>query len=153
MNVVPVAEARAGLSRLLADFRAGDDVEVVVIGAHRRPDAVLMPYRSYRALSDGRAAPPANLARLRELKSVVERLAAASRLSNVRVYGSVARGEEVEGSDVDLLVTPDEGTTLFDIAQLELDLEAVLGVPVSVMSDRALDPVRDQRILDEAVAL
>lgn len=48
---MPVAESRAGLSRLLPDFRLNDDVEVVVIGAHRQPDTALVPYRQYRELT------------------------------------------------------------------------------------------------------
>lgn len=153
MDVMPVAEARAGLSRLLADFRAQDDLGVVVIGSHRRPEAALVPYRQYLALSEHPERPQADLARLRELKPVIERLAAASRLADVRVYGSVALGEQTAGSDVDLLVTPADDATLFDIAQFELDLELILGVPVSAVSARGLDAERDEAILRDAVAL
>jgi predicted nucleotidyltransferase len=152
MDVMPVAEARAGLSRLLADFRSQDDVEVVVIGSHRRPEAALLPYGRYRALIQHRDVQQVSLARLRELKSVIGRLAAASHLEDVRVYGSVARGDESSGSDVDLLVTPTAEATLFDIAEFELDLESILGVPVSAVSTASLDD-RDRRMLDEAVRL
>lgn len=152
MDVIPVAEARAGLSRVLADFRSQNDVEVVVIGSHRRPEAALVSYGRYRELAQRGGAQPVSLARLRELKNVIERLAAASHLEDVRVYGSVARGEESSGSDVDLLVTPTADATLFDIAEFELDLEAILGVPVSAVSTASLDD-RDRRMLDEAVRL
>ncbi len=91
--------------------------------------------------------------RLRELKILIERLAAASRLSDVRVFGSVARGEEITGSDVDVLVMPNDGATLFDIARFELDLETVLGVPVSAVSAALLDRARDHAILQEAARL
>lgn len=150
MDVMPIAEARAGMSRLIADFRVNDQL-AVVIGAHRRPEAALVPYARYLDLvAAGRVV---TLARLRELQPVIARLASASHLTDVAVYGSVARGEAAVGSDVDLLATPEEGATLFDIAQLELDLELILGVPVSVASCRALDPVRDAQILAEAVPL
>lgn len=152
MDVMPVAEARAGLSRLLADFRSQDDVEVVVIGSHRRPEVALLPYGRYRALTQHRDAQPVTLARLRQLKNVIERLAAASHLEDVRVYGSVARGDESSESDVDLLVTPTAEATLFDIAEFELDLESILGVPVSAVSTASLDD-RDRRMLDEALRL
>lgn len=150
MDVLPVAEARAGLSRLIADFRVNDDL-AVVIGAHRRPEAALVPYARYRELTS--AKPAVDLARLRELRSVIARLAAASNLADVAVYGSVARGEQRPGSDVDLLVTPNPGATLFDMAQLELDLELILGVPVSATSRGALDPERDALIIAQAVPL
>lgn len=150
MDVLPVAEARAGLSRLIADFRVNDNL-AVVIGAHRRPEAALVPYARYRQLTT--VTPEVNLARLRELQPVIARLAAASHLTDVAVYGSVARGEQRPGSDVDLLVTANPGATLFDIAQLELDLELILKVPVSVTSRGALDPDRDAHVITEAVPL
>jgi predicted nucleotidyltransferase len=152
MDGMPIAEARAGLSRLLADFRMQNDVEVVVIGSHRRPEAALIPYGEYRELTRPDAAASVGLARLRELKNVIAKLAAVSHLEDVRVYGSVARGDESAGSDVDLLVAPTAEATLFDIAQFELVLEAILHVLVSVVSIDSLDD-RDRRIVDEAVRL
>lgn len=150
MDVMPVAEARAGLSRLLADFRVNDDL-TVVIGAHRRPQAALLSYDRYRQLEA--SAPAVSLARLRELAPVIQRLAHAAHLSDVKVYGSVARGDATASSDLDLLVTPHIDATLFDIAQLELDLELILQMPVSVVSIRSLDPQRDRQIIAEAVSL
>ena len=152
MDVIPVAEARAGLSRLLADLRVNDDL-TVVIGAHRRPEAAMLSFDRYQQLLSAGAQPGVTLSRLRELGPVIERLAAASHLSNVHVYGSVARGESNATSDVDLLVTPDADASLFDLAQLELDLELILGVPVSVASRRALREGEDDRILGEALPL
>ncbi|WP_298863481.1 nucleotidyltransferase domain-containing protein [Microbacterium sp.] len=151
MDVMPVAEARAGLTRLLADYRRNDDLEVVVIGAHRRPDAALVPYRQYQELTSTVCF--VRLHRLSELKPVIDRLAAAAHLSGVRVFGSVARGDQAAGSDVDLLVDAGDEATLFDIAQFELDLELILGVPVSVVTSGSLDADRDREILDGAVSL
>lgn len=152
MDVMPVAEARAGLSRMLADFRRDSELEVV-IGSHRRPEAVVMPFGRYRRLVDQPKRSTVGLRRLRELRPVIVRLAEASGLSEVRVFGSIARGEENPDSDVDLLVTPRDGATLFDLAQFELDLELILEVPVSVVSARALDAERDARMLRDAVRL
>jgi predicted nucleotidyltransferase len=54
-------------------------------------------------------------------------------VANPRLFGSVARGEDVEGSDLDLLVDPEFGVTTFiDLANLEIKLEALLGIPVDV---------------------
>jgi predicted nucleotidyltransferase len=139
--VVPVAEARAGLSTVLRDFRArGAAARPVVIGSHRRPEAVLV-------------AAPRTLDLLRRRKSLVERLARANRIRSVRVFGSVARGDETEESDIDLLVDPEPDASLFDLAQFELDLEALLERPVDVVSRRSLDAVRDRAVLDDAVGL
>lgn len=151
MDVIPVAEARAGLSRVLASFRSGDTSEPVVLGSHRRPEAVLLPIERYQRLLDVDLS--VSLERLRTLRPLIERLAAVSRISEVKVFGSVARGEQVAGSDVDLLIVPMPGATLFDIAQFELDMEAVLGVPVDAVPAGGLDPERDEQMLREAVSL
>lgn len=69
--------------------------------------------------------------------------------SHVRLFGSVARGEEVEGSDVDLLVDLREGVTLFALARMRTELAGLLGTEVDVVSAAALLP-RDADVLAEA---
>lgn len=54
--------------------------------------------------------------------------------SNPRVFGSVVHGNDTEGSDLDLLVDPMPGTTLFDLGGLQVELETLLGVPVDVLT-------------------
>lgn len=153
--VVPVAEARAGLSGVLRDFRArGAAARPVVIGSHRRPEAVLLPYEAFATLSAADAgASPRVLDLLRRRKSLIERLARANRIRSVRVFGSVARGDDTEASDIDLLVEPEPEASLFDFAQFELDLETLLERPVDVVSVRSLDAERDRAVLSEAVEL
>jgi uncharacterized protein len=73
--------------------------------------------------------------------------------TNIRVFGSVARGEADSSSDIDLLVEFKPGTTLLDHAGLELDLETLLGVKVDVVSDNGLRERVRERVLREAVAL
>lgn len=152
MDVTPIAEARSGLSQILADFRRGADPAPVVIGSHRRPEAVILPFDVYLRLSES-APVVVDLSRLRELRPVIERLAEASHLSDVRVFGSVARGDQTPDSDVDLLVAPADDATLFDVARFELDMEALLGVPVRAVSENALDASRDERLLRDLVSL
>jgi predicted nucleotidyltransferase len=53
---------------------------------------------------------------------------------NPRVFGSVARGDDIETSDVDILVDPEEHTSYYDIADLELELSAILGFNVDVLT-------------------
>ncbi|VTR77573.1 nucleotidyltransferase family protein [Cellulomonas hominis] len=69
-------------------------------------------------------------------------VAAAERygLSNVRVFGSVARGEDRPDSDVDLLVDLAPGVSLFDLGRAEVDLVEILGRPVDVVPARMLKP-------------
>ncbi len=58
-------------------------------------------------------------------------------ISNVRLVGSVARGEDTEDSDIDFLVDAAPGTTLFDMGGLHEDLEELLGVPVDIITSGA----------------
>ncbi len=55
------------------------------------------------------------------------------RTSNPRVFGSVLRGDDRDGSDLDLLVDALPGATLFDLGGLQVELEELLGVPVDLL--------------------
>ena len=73
--------------------------------------------------------------------------------ANVRVFGSVARGDATPESDVDLLVEWEPGRSLLDHAGLVLDLQDLLGAPVEVGTERSLHWYVRERILAEAVPL
>jgi predicted nucleotidyltransferase len=73
--------------------------------------------------------------------------------SNVRVFGSVARGEADESSDIDLIVDFDPERSLLDHAALWLELQELVGVRVDVVSSRGLKPRIRERVLQEAVPL
>jgi predicted nucleotidyltransferase len=77
-------------------------------------------------------------AALRKHRDEVRRIVAAHRAMNARVFGSVATGEDVEGSDLDILVDPTQETTLFDLGAIRADLQELLGVPVDVVTPGAL---------------
>lgn len=80
--------------------------------------------------------------------------AASSRgASNLRVFGSVARGEETADSDVDLLVDLAPGTGLLGLAALERDLSEILDAKVDVVPASDLKPGIAGEVLDEAVPL
>jgi uncharacterized protein len=83
----------------------------------------------------------------------ISRIAAAHGARNVRVFGSVARGEAGGTSDLDLLVEMTEGRTLFDLVALGADLEEALGVAVDVVTEKSLSPYLRDRVLAEAVSL
>jgi predicted nucleotidyltransferase len=90
---------------------------------------------------------------LQEFQADITRIAQAHGASNVRVFGSVGRGEEAATSDLDLLVDMSEGRTLFDLISLSNELEDVLGMEVDVVTERGLSPYLRERILSEAVTL
>jgi predicted nucleotidyltransferase len=72
---------------------------------------------------------------------------------NVRLIGSVARGEAGPASDVDLLVDLEQGRSLLEHAALILELERLLGCKVDVATEQGLRPRVRDRVLGEAVAL
>ncbi len=77
-------------------------------------------------------------------------LAAARGASRLRVFGSVARGHDHEGSDLDLLVDLPAGTSLLQVVGLQFDIEDALGIKVDLCTERELHPQLRQRILAEA---
>lgn len=81
------------------------------------------------------------------IRSVVERY----RARNPRVFGSVLHGDDEEGSDLDLLIDPVKGTSLMDVAGIQVELERLLGIPVDVLTPKALPEKFRQLVLDEAV--
>ena len=81
----------------------------------------------------------------------VREIALRHRVRNIRVFGSVLRGEDTEDSDLDILVEPTAETTLMDIGAIRFELRKLLGVKVDVLTPNALpDSIKDQ-ILIEAV--
>jgi len=90
---------------------------------------------------------------LREKREEILQIAARHGARNVRLFGSVVRGDADPQSDVDVLVDFERGRSLFDHAALMLELEALLGCKVDVVTERGLrERIRD-RVLKEAVAL
>lgn len=74
-------------------------------------------------------------------------------MSNPRVFGSALRGSDQEGSDLDLLVDPMPGATLFDLGGLQADLEDLLGIPVDVLTPDDIPLKFRAQVLLEAEAL
>ena len=74
-------------------------------------------------------------------------------LRDVRVFGSMARGDARERSDIDLLVTAPEGTSGLALGGLLMDVSELLGRKVDVVTERAIRPALRDRILREAVRL
>ena len=91
--------------------------------------------------------PSASLEANREL---IRRIVAMHRGSNPRMFGSVVHGDDTDGSDLDLLIDPRPDTSLLDIAQIQVELEAQLGVPIDVLTPSALPMKFRDQVLREA---
>ena len=90
---------------------------------------------------------------LNDKREEILRLAALHGACNVRIFGSVARGEAGPDSDLDVLVDMEPGRSLFDMGGLLTDLQELLGCPVDVVTEKGLrERIRD-RVLKEAVPL
>jgi uncharacterized protein len=87
---------------------------------------------------------------VKEKRESVLRLAAAYGAYNVRVFGSAARGEDTEASDIDFLVSMEDGRSLLDQAGLLADLTELLGRKVDVVTDDSIYWLIRRRILKEA---
>lgn len=128
--------------------------------------AAAVPQPNVSAYENGRRSPsPDVLARIHRALQArpalrVERHRAAMydlisrhRASSPRLFGSVARGEDEPGSDVDLLVDFSEDASLFDEIGLRLDLAELLGVEVDVVGSESLRGSFRDKVLAEAVPL
>ena len=80
-------------------------------------------------------------------------LAARHGARNVRVFGSVARGEADAASDLDLLVDLEPGRSLIDLGALLADLKCELGARVGLVTEAGLRPTLRERVLSEAVPI
>ncbi len=81
-----------------------------------------------------------------DIRSIVEQ----NRTRNPRVFGSALHGDDTDESDLDLLVDPTPDTTLMDIARIQNRLQQILGVPVDVLTPRALPEKFRDAVLKEA---
>jgi len=165
-SLLRAARVRAGLTQVMLARRAG--VAQSVISAYesgRRQPALptlvaLIEAAGYELAIDVRR-PQRRLTplsgpvgrRLRRHRARLLRAAAAHRVSNLRVFGSVARGEDRLDSDVDLLVDLPAGMGLLGLFRLQRDLEEILQASVDVVPSDGLKPEVRANIESELVAL
>ena len=144
---IRTARLAAGLTQ--AELAARSGVRQPNIAAYergsRRPSAQMLS----RLLEAAR--PRASVVLGRNRRKIRE-AATANHAGNIRVFGSIARGEDTPDSDVDLLVTFEPEADVLNQAGLVQELQALLGRNVDVVSDRALRE-RDAAIVGEAVPL
>lgn len=91
--------------------------------------------------------------RIQENRAEILRLAAERGAYNVRIFGSVVRGEAGPESDVDFLVSMEPDRSLFDLGGLLMDLRDLLGCDVDVVTEAGLHWLLRRRILKEAQPL
>ena len=90
---------------------------------------------------------------LRTHRQTIRDIVARHLARNARVFGSVARGDDAEGSDIDVLVDPMPGATLLDLGALQIELEEALGLQVDLLTPGDLPPKFRERVLREAVVV
>ncbi len=88
---------------------------------------------------------------LEQHRDAIRQIVARHHAENARVFGSVLRGMDRDDSDLDLLVDPTPDTTLFDIGAIRHELLQLLGVPVDVLTPKALPENYRAAILEEAM--
>jgi len=88
---------------------------------------------------------------LKNKHAEILRIAGRYGARNVRVFGSVARGQAGEQSDIDFLVEMEPGRSLFDLGGMQSELESALGCPVDIVTEKGLKPRIRARVLQEAV--
>jgi uncharacterized protein len=84
-------------------------------------------------------------------REAIRRVVASHRACNPRVFGSVVHGNDTDNSDLDILIDPTPNTTLFDIGAIRHELLQLLGVPVDVLTPKALPEKFRATVLSEAV--
>lgn len=83
-------------------------------------------------------------------RETIRQLVLRAGMTNPRVFGSVLRGEDGEGSDLDILVDPAPRTSLLDLAGLQIEIEEKTGAKVDLLTPKFLPIKFRQKVLDEA---
>lgn len=164
--ILRAARSRAGLTQAQLGARAGVAQSVVSAyeSGRRQPslpvlqDLVAATGHELQVAVVPAASTPGPLSgplgrRVRRRRERVRRVAAAHGVQGLRVFGSVARGEDGPDSDVDLLVDLPPGTGLFGLGRLRADLERALDAQVDVVPVAGLKPQVRAAVEAEAVPL
>ena len=145
MNAVRRSRQVAGLSQ--ADLSRLTGVAQPNIAAYESGRRTLSANMEQRLLEAIKERPSVIL---RKHRGAVLAIAHKHHASNIRVFGSIARGDDRPGSDIDLLVRFSDGASVYDQSELILDLQDLTGVNVDVVSEGGLR-AKHKRILSEAV--
>ena len=92
-------------------------------------------------------------AKLKVKRNEIVQIAASHGAKNLRIFGSVARGQAKQSSDLDVLITLEPGRSLLDVVAIKQDLEDLLGCSVDVVTEDAVSPYIREQVLKDAVSL
>jgi len=84
-------------------------------------------------------------------RDAIRRIVLDSGMANPRLFGSVVHGDDAENSDLDILVDPSPETSLLDIAKLQIELEATVGIKVDLRTPKFLPTTFRDKVLAEAI--
>ena len=84
-------------------------------------------------------------------RDAIRRMVLDSGMANPRLFGSVIHGDDADGSDLDLLVDPSPETSLLDIAKLQVEIEATVGIKVDLRTPKFLPVSFREKVLAEAL--
>lgn len=143
-EIVSVADARKDLSKTLRRFRLDPNASPIVLGSHRKPEAVLVSYEQFIAglVPVDR---PVSLGEVQGKASLIAKLAEPLGITGIFVFGSVARGEQTLGSNVDILIEASGPISHFDIVDFAAEIEDVLGARVDVLTRDVMEADRLRR--------
>jgi predicted nucleotidyltransferase len=151
-EVVSVADAREGFSKILRGFRTDFDPQPVIVGAHRKPEAVIVPYEEYVAGKNVHAGSSAlDLEIVGEMSEILHKLAAMNNIAELAVFGNILTRGLAPEEPLDLLVGPTAQATYFDLVQFASEMEIVLRRFVNVVNRDGLHPLSDADVVDAAV--
>lgn len=150
--VLSVAEARASLSKIIKLLNEDSSTRVTAfIGSHRKAQVVVMAARDFESFEPG-SKPAVTLSEVERLSPIIRKIAASWGLEAVSLFGSVARNEATEQSDVDLLVTSEHGVSLSALAGFKEDMELLFRSEVDVLA-RNVNSEVNNRIAAEAIKI
>ena len=86
-------------------------------------------------------------------RDAIREIVRAHRADNARVFGSVLHAQDIEGSDLDILVEPQQDMTLMDVGAIRMELRDLLGVPVDVLTPGALPESFRQQVMSKSVLI
>lgn len=143
-EVVNISALRANLATYLNRINAGE-TPIAFVGPHRKPIAALVNLELLRASG---LVPSLEL--IEKKSETLWRLASTYQISRIGIFGSVARGQATESSDIDMAISGNDLTYLA-LTSFAQDVENLYGVPVQVVTIESLGPETHSEALKDMV--
>lgn len=143
-------QLRGAVADLATRLFGGPDVTLELMNV---PPVRVCGRLAVEAVEWGQSAEGEGMIQLEQHRQAILDAAARHGARNVRVFGSVARGDDRTDSDIDLLVEMADDRSLLDLVALEQELESLLNRPVDVLTTQSLAPAIRARVTADARAL